>query len=132
MTMTDPIADFLTRIRNANSIRRASVDMPLSKVRTALAIVLKDEGYITDYSVESDPAPGKLSVTLKYDRDGDRVIREIERVSKPGCRRYIGVEEIPRVSNGQGIAILSTTRGIVSGHKAKEFGVGGEILATVC
>ncbi|MBL8692970.1 MAG: 30S ribosomal protein S8 [Planctomycetes bacterium] len=131
MTMTDPVADFLTRIRNASAIRRDVVEMPISKMRTALAIVLKDEGFITDYALESEPKPGKLTIKLKYDQDGSRVIRAIKRMSKPGCRRYIGVQEIPKVANGQGISILSTTKGIVSGRKAKELGVGGEILATV-
>jgi small subunit ribosomal protein S8 len=131
MTMTDPVADFLTRVRNASAIRHATCVMPLSKVRTALAIVLKEEGFITDFAVAAEPAPGTLQVTLKYDRDGERVIREITRVSKPGCRRYISVREIPKVRSGQGTAILSTTHGIVSHRKARELGVGGELLATV-
>jgi small subunit ribosomal protein S8 len=134
MTMTDPIADLLTRVRNASAIRREILEMPLSKVRTAVAIVLKEEGFIGDLEVvpgSPPPAPGKLRLRLKYDRDGERVIRGIQRESKPGCRRYISVREIPKVRSGQGMAILSTTRGIVSGRKARELGVGGEILATV-
>jgi small subunit ribosomal protein S8 len=131
MTMTDPVADFLTRIRNANAIRRSAAEMPLSKVRTALAIVLKDEGFIRDFEVIPDPRPGRLKVTLKYDRDGERVIRGVDRVSKPGCRRYISVHEIPKVRSGQGMAILSTTQGIVSHRKARQLGLGGELLATI-
>lgn len=131
MTMTDPIADLLTRVRNANANRSERVEVPLSKVKTAVAIVLKDEGFITDFEVAPEPFPGSLRLTMKYDRDGDRVIRGISRVSKPGCRRYISAREIPKIRSGQGIAILSTTRGVVSGRKARELGVGGELLATV-
>jgi small subunit ribosomal protein S8 len=131
MTMTDPVADLLTRVRNANAIRRDTIEMPLSKLRTAVAIVLKEEGFLTELEVVSDPSPGLLRLHLRYDRDRERVIRGIQRVSKPGCRRYIGAGEIPKVRNGQGTSILSTTRGIVSGRKARELGVGGELLATV-
>ena len=131
MTMTDPVADLLTRVRNANAIRRDVVEMPLSKLRTAVAIVLKDEGFLSDFEVVSDPAPGVLRLKMRYDRDRERVIRGIQRVSKPGCRRYIGAGEIPKVRNGQSTCILSTTRGVVSGRKAGELGVGGELLATV-
>lgn len=131
MTMTDPIADFLTRVRNANMIRSESLEMPLSKMRTALAIVFKEEGFINDFEVVADPAPGALKIKMKYDRDGQRVIREIRRESKPGCRRYVSVDEIPRVRNGQGMSVLSTTKGVVSGRKAQEQGVGGELLATI-
>ncbi|MBI3818390.1 MAG: 30S ribosomal protein S8 [Planctomycetes bacterium] len=131
MTMTDPIADFLTRIRNANQIRNEWVEMPLSKMRTALAIVLKEEGMLTDFEVINEPLPGKLRVKLKYDRDGNRVIRNIQRESKPGRRYYVPVEKIPKVRNGQGISVLSTTKGVVSGRKAVEYGVGGELLATI-
>lgn len=131
MTMTDPIADFLTRVRNANAIKTDWVEMPLSKMRTALALVLKDEGFITDFQVEGEPFPGKLKVKLRYDPDGERVIREIRRESKPGRRVYVPAGRIPKVKNGQGICVLSTTRGVVSGRKAREFGVGGELLATL-
>jgi len=129
--MTDPIADFLTYVRNAHAIRKEAVEMPLSKMRTALAIVLKDEGFLTDFEVVSDPAPGRLKLRLRYDQDGERIIREIRRESKPGCRVYVSVDEIPKVKNGQGISVLSTTRGVVSGRKAKEYGIGGELLATI-
>lgn len=131
MTMTDPIADFLTYVRNANAIRKESVEMPLSKMRTALAIVLKDEGFLTDFEVVNDPAPGRLKLRLRFDPDGERIIREIRRESKPGCRVYVSVNEIPKVKGGQGISVLSTTRGVVSGRKAKEYGIGGELLATI-
>jgi small subunit ribosomal protein S8 len=129
--MTDPIADFLTYVRNANAIRKESVEMPLSKMRTALAIVLKDEGFLTDFEVVNDPAPGRLKLRLRFDPDGERIIREIRRESKPGCRVYVSVNEIPKVKGGQGISVLSTTRGVVSGRKAKEYGIGGELLATI-
>jgi small subunit ribosomal protein S8 len=129
--MTDPIADFLTYVRNAYAIRKETIEMPLSKMRTALAIVLKDEGFIADFEVASDPAPGKLKLRLRYNDDGDKLIREIKRESKPGRRVYVSVSDIPKVMNGQGISVLSTTRGVVSGRKAKEYGVGGELLATI-
>jgi small subunit ribosomal protein S8 len=129
--MTDPIADFLTYVRNANAIRKESVEMPLSKMRTALAIVLKDEGFLTDFEVVNDPAPGRLKLKLRFDPDGERIIREIRRESKPGCRVYVSVNEIPKVKGGQGISVLSTTRGVLSGRKAKEYGIGGELLATI-
>jgi small subunit ribosomal protein S8 len=131
MTMTDPIADFLTRVRNANSIRCEWVEMPLSRMRTALAIVLKEEGFLSDFEVVSDPRPGKLRVKLKYDRDGQRVIRDIRRESKPGRRFYVGVRDIPKVRSGQGMSVLSTTQGVISGRKAREAGLGGELLATI-
>jgi small subunit ribosomal protein S8 len=131
MTMTDPIADFLTYVRNANAIRKETVDMPLSKMRTALAIVLKEEGFLTDFEVVNEPAPGRLKLRLRYDPDGERIIREIRRESKPGCRVYVSVNDIPKVKGGQGISVLSTTRGVVSGRKAKEYGIGGELLATI-
>ena len=131
MTMTDPVADLLTRVRNANAIRRNTVEMPLSKLRTAIAIVLKEEGFLNDFEVVSEPKPGVLRLHLRYDRDRERVIRGIQRMSKTGCRRYIGSGEIPKVRNGQGTSILSTTRGVVSGRKARELGVGGELLATI-
>lgn len=131
MTMTDPIADFLTHVRNANMIRREWIEMPLSKMRTALAIVLKEEGFLADFEVVADPLPGKLRVKLKYDRDGQRVIREIRRESKPGRRYYVSATNIPKVRNGQGMSVLSTTSGVISGRKARETGVGGELLATI-
>ncbi|MFN0206416.1 MAG: 30S ribosomal protein S8 [Planctomycetota bacterium] len=131
MTMTDPIADFLTHVRNANMIRREWIEMPLSKMRTALAIVLKEEGFLADFEVVADPLPGKLRVKLKYDRDGQRVIREIRRESKPGRRYYVSATNIPKVRNGQGMSVLSTTSGVISGRKARESGVGGELLATI-
>jgi small subunit ribosomal protein S8 len=131
MTMTDPIADFLTHIRNANSIKTEWTEMPLSKMRTALAIVLKEEGFLSDFEVKNEPFPGTLRVKLRYDQDGERVIREIRRRSKPGCRVYVGAGHIPKIKNGQGICVLSTTRGVVSSRKAREYGVGGELLATI-
>ena len=136
MSMTDPIADMLTRIRNAVRNKSATVTMPASRVKVNIAKVLKDEGYVTDYVVQDGTGKKKnafahLIVTLKYDEDGEDVIRKIDRFSKPGCRRYRGVEEIPKVLDGLGIAVLSTNRGVMSDRKAREMKIGGEILCTV-
>jgi len=129
--MTDPIADMLTRIRNANSIHRKSVSMPASRVRVGVAQVLKDEGFIVDYRVEQASPSSTLAVDLKYSEDGDKVIRKIERISKPGRRVYAGVKELKPILRGQGIQILTTPQGIVSDRKARELKVGGEILCKV-
>ena len=129
--MTDPIADMLTRIRNANSIHRKSVSMPASRMRVGVAQVLKDEGFIIDYHVEQASPASTLAVDLKYSEDGDKVIRKIERISKPGRRVYAGAGDLKPVLNGQGIQILTTPHGIVSDRKARELKVGGEILCKV-
>jgi small subunit ribosomal protein S8 len=129
--MTDPVADMLTRIRNANSINRATVAMPASRLRVGLAQVLKDEGFIASYEVTPGTPASVLSVELKYGVDGENVIRKIDRVSKPGRRVYAGVKELKPVLRGQGIQILTTPQGIVSDRKARELNIGGEILCKV-
>jgi small subunit ribosomal protein S8 len=129
--LTDPIADMLTRIRNANSISRKIVRMPASKLKVRIAEVLKNEGFIEGYEVlEAKPA-SELHVQLKYGPDGEHVIRHLERVSKPGCRVYSGAKEVPRALQGLGVHILSTPRGVISDRTAREMNVGGEILCKV-
>ena len=130
MTMTDPIADMLTRIRNGQKARKVSVSMPASNAKTAVAKVLKDEGYITGFSIDGDGATKKLSVELKY-FEGLPVIERIERTSKPGLRIYRGKEEIPKVLGGLGVAIISTSAGVMSDRQAREKGIGGEVLCVV-
>jgi small subunit ribosomal protein S8 len=126
--MTDPIADMLTRIRNAVRVERGHVEMPLSKVKRGLAEVLKREGYIWDWSeVESQPAP-KLRLELKYGPNGERVIRHIRRISKPGLRVYKGATDLRPVLNGLGISIISTSRGVISDREARQRNLGGEVL----
>ena len=129
--MTDPIADMLTRIRNANSVHKALVSMPASKLKVGLAQVLKEEGYITDYKVVVDKPQSRLEVTLKYGPDGELVIRGIQRVSKPGRRMYSSVRDMPKVLRGLGTYILSTPSGILSDRTARESKVGGELLCKV-
>lgn len=132
MSMTDPIADMLTRIRNACSAKHRRVDMPLSKVKTEVARILKENNFIQDYRV-LDTEDGKriLRVVLKYAHGGQSVIRELKRVSSPGLRKYVGVAEIPRVRNGLGMAIVSTSRGLMSDAEARRQRTGGELLALV-
>ena len=127
--MTDPIADMLTRIRNAQSASKVDVAMPSSKLKIAIAKVLKDEGYITDYSADDAVKP-TLTVTLKY-YEGRPVIDEIKRVSRPGLRIYKNKDELPRILNGMGVAIVSTSAGVMTDRQARESGRGGEILCTV-
>lgn len=129
--MTDPIADMLTRIRNANLISRSTVDMPASRMRVGIAIVLKDEGFIEDFTVVEGKPSSTLTITLRYGIDGEMVIRSIKRVSKPGRRVYAGLKELKPVLRGQGIHVLSTPKGVVSDRKAREIGVGGELLAEI-
>jgi small subunit ribosomal protein S8 len=129
MSMTDPIADMLTRIRNGQLIERATVAMPSSKVKIAIAKVLKDEGYIEGYKVAGDARP-LLEIALKY-YAGRPVIERIERVSKPGLRIYKSKDDIPPVMNGLGIAIVSTSHGVMTDRKARATGVGGEVLCIV-
>ena len=130
MSMTDPIADMLTRIRNAQLIERATVEMPSSKVKIAIAKVLKDEGYIDGYKVGGEEKKPLLEIALRY-HAGRPVIEKIERVSKPGLRIYKGKDDIPRVMNGLGIAIVSTSRGVMTDRAARASGVGGEVLCIV-
>ena len=128
--MTDPIADLLTRLRNAGTAGHRWVDMPVSKLKIEVARLLKENAFVFDFKVLDDGAYGLLRIYLKYS-DGSPVIRHLERVSKPGRRRYVGVNEIPRVRNGLGIAILSTSNGVLSDRVARQQGVGGELMALV-
>jgi small subunit ribosomal protein S8 len=128
---SDPIADLLTRIRNGLRIRAPQVMVPRSGVKLAICQVLKEEGYITDVEEIADRKQGLLRVTLKYAELDGLVLTSIKRESKVGCRRYVGVDEIPRVLNGLGIAVLSTSRGVMSDRKCREQRIGGELLCTV-
>ncbi|MBM5646599.1 30S ribosomal protein S8 [Burkholderia pseudomallei] len=130
MSMSDPIADMLTRIRNAQMVEKVSVSMPSSKVKVAIAQVLKDEGYIDDFAVKADGAKAELNIALKY-YAGRPVIERLERVSKPGLRVYRGRSEIPQVMNGLGVAIVSTPKGVMTDRKARATGVGGEVICYV-
>jgi small subunit ribosomal protein S8 len=130
MSMTDPISDMLTRIRNGQKARKVSVSMPASKVKTAVAGVLKDEGYITDFETLGEGAEKTLSVELKY-FEGAPVIEKVERVSKPGLRIFRGKDELPKVLGGLGIAIVSTSAGVMSDRQAREKGIGGEVICVV-
>lgn len=132
MSMTDPVADMLTRIRNACGSKHRRVDMPASKLKIEIARLLKENHYIQDYRlVESEEGRPLLRVILRYAHGGHSVIRELKRVSSPGLRKYVGVTEIPRVRNGLGMAILSTSRGILSDREARQARTGGELLALV-
>jgi small subunit ribosomal protein S8 len=131
MVMTDPIADMLTRIRNANKMRHEKVEIPASKLKTQILTVLKKEGFITDFVVLKDGAQGKIVVTLKYTQTKERVIKGLKRISKPGLRVYAAVEELPRVLNGLGIALISTSKGILTDREARLSKIGGEVLAYV-
>ncbi|CDE54384.1 MAG TPA: 30S ribosomal protein S8 [Clostridiales bacterium] len=131
MNTTDPIADMLTRIRNANSAKHKTVDVPASKMKTAIAEILFREGYIKSFEVISNENQGIIRITLKYDEKGTRVIDGIKRISKPGLRVYAGKEELPKVLNGLGIAIISTSKGLKTDKEAREAGMGGEVLAYV-
>ena len=130
MSMTDPIADMLVRIRNAQMVGHAEVAMPASKLKASIAEVLKSEGYIEDYALREQGAKKELRIGLKY-YAGKPVIERLERVSKPGLRVYKGRDDIPRVLNGLGVAILSTSRGVMTDRKARADGVGGEVLCIV-
>ena len=131
MNNQDPIADMLTRIRNANRVGRRLVLVPKSKICTGIAHVLKDEGYIEDFDVIDDERQGTIRVKLKYSNTGDKVIHTIDRESKPGCRVYRKVDDLPKVLNGMGIVVISTSKGVMSDRKAREANVGGELLCTV-
>lgn len=129
--LTDPIADMLTRIRNANLALHDAVEMPGSKLKGEIARVLREEGYITDYELRDGEVGTDLVVRLKYSRDRRRVISGLERVSKPGRRVYADRDSIPRVLGGMGIAVLSTSQGVITGHEARRRGIGGEVLCKV-
>ncbi len=132
MTMSDPIADMLTRIRNANTAKHDTVDVPASKMKLAIAQILLDEGYIAKYDVIEDGKFKTIHITLKYGADkNEKIISGIKRISKPGLRVYAGKEELPRVLGGLGIAIISTNQGVITDKKARELQVGGEVLAFV-
>jgi len=130
MSMSDPIADMLTRIRNAQMVQKAVVVMPSSKLKVAIAQVLKDEGYIDGFQVKADGAKSELEVALKY-YAGRPVIERIERVSRPGLRIYKGRDAIPQVMNGLGVAIVTTPKGVMTDRKARQTGVGGEVICYV-
>ena len=132
MTMSDPIADMLTRIRNANTAKHDTVDVPASKMKLAIAQILLDEGYIAKYDVIEDGTFKTIHITLKYGADkNEKIISGIKRISKPGLRVYAGKEDMPKVLGGLGIAIISTNQGVITDKKARELGVGGEVLAFV-
>ena len=132
MSMTDPIADMLTRIRNACGSKHRRVDMPLSKMKLEIARILKENNFIQDYkTLDTDEGRTTLRVVLKYAQGGQPVIRELRRVSTPGLRKYVGVSEIPRVRNGLGMAILSTSQGVMSDRQARQKRTGGELIALV-
>jgi len=130
MSMSDPIADMLTRIRNAQSVNKVSVSMPASKLKSAIAAVLKDEGYIDDFAVAANDGKPLLNISLKY-YAGRPVIEKIDRVSKPGLRIYKGSDNIPKVMNGLGVTIMSTSKGVMTDRKAQAAGIGGEVLCVV-
>ncbi|MCI6087674.1 MAG: 30S ribosomal protein S8 [Absicoccus porci] len=131
MNMTDPIADMLTRIRNALVQKHDVVSMPVSKEKKAIAKILKEEGFITDYAIEGDGQFKELTITLKYTEDKQRVISGLRRISKPGLRVYAHADELPRVLNGLGIAIISTSNGVMTDREARKQHVGGEVLAYI-
>ncbi|ODU58054.1 MAG: 30S ribosomal protein S8 [Clostridium sp. SCN 57-10] len=131
MHITDPIADMLTRIRNAGSARHATVDVPASAMKRAIAQILLDEGYIKGFEVIEQNVQGAIRITLKYTAGKENAISGIRRVSKPGLRVYAGAEELPRVLKGLGVAIISTSKGVMTDKKARELNVGGEVLAFV-
>ena len=132
MTMSDPIADMLTRIRNANAAKHDTVDVPASKMKLAIAEILLEEGYIKNFEVVEDGVFKTMHITLKYGADkNEKIISGIKRISKPGLRVYAGKEDMPKVLGGLGIAIVSTNQGVITDKKARELGVGGEVLAFV-
>lgn len=131
MIVIDPIADMLTRIRNANTRKHESVNIPLSKVKLAIANILLDEGYITSFTQETVDGIQMINITLKYGPNGEKVIQGLKRISKPGLRLYANAEQMPKVLNGLGIAIVSTNKGIMTDREARKNNVGGEVLAYV-
>ena len=131
MQITDPVADMLTRIRNANSAKHDTVDVPASNLKKAIAQILLDEGYIKAFQITDEGVQGNIHITLKYVGKKEKVISGLRRVSKPGLRVYAGAEELPKVLKGLGIAIISTSKGVMTDRKARELHVGGEVLAFV-
>jgi small subunit ribosomal protein S8 len=131
MNMTDPIADMITRIRNGVRARLPKIDVPASKLKVEIARILKDEGYVANFKTVEDEKQGMIRIFLKYGPGMERVITDLQRVSRPGCRIYCGKDQIPRVYGGLGINILSTSRGVMTGRAAAREGVGGEILCNV-
>jgi len=131
MSLTDPVADFLTRVRNAINARHQKVDVPLSKLKLEIARILKDEGYIANFKSTEEEGRKVLRVYLKYASDNSSPISNLKRVSRPGCRVYVGHSEIPRVLGGLGINILTTPKGVMTGRQARKEGVGGEVLCEI-
>jgi len=129
--MTDPIADMLSRIRNANNARHKSVDVPCSNIKKEIARILLDEGYIKGYDVVEDDKQGMIKIDLKYSQDGERVISGLKRISKPGLRVYVKYDDVPKVLGGLGIAIISTSKGIITDKMARQEKVGGEVICYV-
>ncbi len=129
--MTDPIADMLTRIRNANKAKFDTVEIPSSNMKAEIARVLKEEGYIDSYEIKENEVQNSLIITLKYMENGEKVIRGLKRISKPGLRVFAKAEELPRVLNGLGIALISTSKGIMTDKQARELGIGGEVIAYI-
>ncbi|EEX28992.1 30S ribosomal protein S8 [Lactobacillus crispatus] len=131
MVMTDPIADYLTRIRNANMAKHDSVEIPASNIKKSISEILKREGFIRDYEVADDNKQGVIKVFLKYGPNGERVISGLKRISKPSLRNYVGAEDLPKVLNGLGIAIVSTSAGVITDKEARQKNVGGEVIAYI-
>ena len=131
MHITDPVADMLTRIRNANNAKHDTVDVPASNMKKSIAQILLDEGYIKNFQVVEDGTQGVIHISLKYNAGKEKVITGLRRVSKPGLRVYVGADELPRVLRGLGIAIISTSKGVMTDKKARELHVGGEVLVFV-
>ena len=131
MVVSDPIADMLTRIRNANQLRYQEVEMPTSKMKEEIARILKEEGFIKDYKVLDENVQGMILLTLKYGQNKERVITGLKRISKPGLRVYAKAEEVPKVLNGLGIAIISTSKGVMTDKEARKQNLGGEVLAYI-
>ena len=131
MTMTDPIADMLTRIRNANTVGHATVEIPASKMKKSIAGILTEEGYIKGFDVIEDDKQGMIRIQMKYGQDKERVISGIKKISKPGLKVYAKAEDVPKVLGGLGIAIISTSQGIMSDKQARRAGLGGEVIAYV-
>ncbi|AEG39704.1 30S ribosomal protein S8 [Lactobacillus kefiranofaciens] len=131
MVMTDPIADYLTRIRNANMAKHDSVEIPASNIKKSISEILKREGFIRDYEVADDNKQGVIKVFLKYGPNRERVISGLKRISKPGLRNYVSAEDLPKVLNGLGIAIVSTSSGVITDKEARQKNVGGEVIAYI-
>jgi small subunit ribosomal protein S8 len=131
MSLTDPVADFLTRVRNAISARHQKVDVPASKLKTEIARILKEEGYISNFKLTEEEGHKILRLYLKYGSNNEAAISSLHRVSRPGCRVYVGRDDIPRVMGGLGVNILTTPRGVMTGKQARKEGVGGEILCEI-